>query len=1190
MWGSTFTDLAKKAREQADNIDLTQFQTPAVSGLFNLDVLQGGSEEDPNINAESVSSNFVQQGEKQLVEVGMEETVWGEVLNSNAGKESSKPIPQEGKKSGDGEVKESLIEEEDRIMLDSNYSNSHDLERTESSNNNIVIMNNDDKKSDAEISNDEGIPEIDSSTEKEIKENIIIDDDDLEEEPMVDVNIDDSPSTDAPDDSGGENISTDTMEISCPDETNSEKIESVNHGNVEESQFTKERKILNENDVEKIEIENTSSFNELSSKQCINNLEPDDIKDSSNQTAIAPTETLVQLEPQMVSVKSQSPPMTEISTKKIIKDTSSLDESEPLKENVSDESKDLSSYVDIDKNESSHGEQNLINRNSSHEHEPTITKNDSSTVVSQPNHNKLEFKLARSPSKPSIPPGIVQKFMQQIQRIKEHHEEEISELRRKLEEKEILNGKDSLDEEQNTNKFKELQLQEEYYKKLLTEQKEKLQDENNASKIESLKQDLAHGEEREKVLRDELSSEANQKSELKKEISRLIKDLKTKSLSYSDLQDDLDSFKSESLDATAKSESTINDLQKTIKNQNVKLEEERTKVEMFKANLGSLLEKGKEDSTSALNDQKKINEVQYELSRVQKELSNQITSYNELREKFDVSENASAQAQEQYENLKSRVKVVATELKERRQENRDLHTTISNLTNERVTLKDDNEKLKDKINSIESSSSEVKDEIDGFKQQISSQQSELATLKKKYDDLEKVGNSSIQQYKKKAQAALANANARSAAANQAREEMDVEVRALKAASEEADLRAVTAELERKEAVSKLTNDLETLKNKISYQEKEFEILKRNWNESMSENSNLEQNLQDSINEQHRLYNEIEKLNDALKKQKEMTDSLNDVFDDEKRTVRDLTKKLQHLKVQHERSAAGAFLAKQKQVSAQEEKDEPLSTDVNKEDDGAIALLHEELQGANEAVKELKNALAEALLREKQRNTNLENLKTFHEPAFVSSEVSNENCNSDPSNGMASFDNNDTKQTNSSMPLFYAMEKQAELNVARNEINRLASIVSEIESEKRVAIEEKDEMRKKMEESEARLRRHEKLGHSIAARQPPSSTSISNLDRSYGYSDNRRGSAATGSRNIAPSENLNLEYLKNITLRYVKASTLRERKDLIPVIAAVLCLTQEEKQNALDAVDATANLTNVGNNIFESAESTIKSFF
>jgi len=99
MWGSTFTDLAKKAREQADNIDLTQFQTPAVSGLFNLDVLQGGSEEDPNINAESVSSNFVQQGEKQLVEVGMEETVWGEVLNSNAGKESSKPIPQEEKKS-----------------------------------------------------------------------------------------------------------------------------------------------------------------------------------------------------------------------------------------------------------------------------------------------------------------------------------------------------------------------------------------------------------------------------------------------------------------------------------------------------------------------------------------------------------------------------------------------------------------------------------------------------------------------------------------------------------------------------------------------------------------------------------------------------------------------------------------------------------------------------------------------------------------------------------------------------------------------------------------------------------------------------------------------------------------------------------------------------------------------------------
>merc|ERR1712207_85710 len=46
------------------------------------------------------------------------------------------------------------------------------------------------------------------------------------------------------------------------------------------------------------------------------------------------------------------------------------------------------------------------------------------------------IKSPMSPAKPSLPPGIVQKFMTQIQRIKEHHAEEISELRRQLEEKE----------------------------------------------------------------------------------------------------------------------------------------------------------------------------------------------------------------------------------------------------------------------------------------------------------------------------------------------------------------------------------------------------------------------------------------------------------------------------------------------------------------------------------------------------------------------------------------------------------------------------------------------------------------------------------------------------------------------------------------------------------------------------------
>merc|ERR1712157_341112 len=120
--------------------------------------------------------------------------------------------------------------------------------------------------------------------------------------------------------------------------------------------------------------------------------------------------------------------------------------------------------------------------------------------------------------------------------------------------------------------------------------------------------------------------------------------------------------------------------------------------------------------------------------------------------------------------------------------------------------------------------------------------------------------------------------------------------------------------------------------------------------------------------------------------------------------------------------------------------------------------------------------------------------------------------------------------------------------------------------KRVAQEEKEEMRKKMEETEARLRRQEKLGGSKSA-----TAEVSAFDR-----------IVKGSREYG-SDNLNLEYLKNITLRYIKASTISERKALIPVLSAVLCLTEDETRNALKAVEDSAGLSNVGNVLFESTK-------
>lgn len=123
----------------------------------------------------------------------------------------------------------------------------------------------------------------------------------------------------------------------------------------------------------------------------------------------------------------------------------------------------------------------------------------------------------------------------------------------------------------------------------------------------------------------------------------------------------------------------------------------------------------------------------------------------------------------------------------------------------------------------------------------------------------------------------------------------------------------------------------------------------------------------------------------------------------------------------------------------------------------------------------------------------------------------------------------------------------------------------------------------MEEAEARLRRHEKLGNSASNVKP--NTEISTFDRIVG-GIGPSGSAMKSRPREANTENLNLEYLKNITLRYIKASTISERKALIPVISAVLCLTEDETQKAIKAVDDSAGLSNVGNALFES---TVKNF-
>jgi len=186
--------------------------------------------------------------------------------------------------------------------------------------------------------------------------------------------------------------------------------------------------------------------------------------------------------------------------------------------------------------------------------------------------------------------------------------------------------------------------------------------------------------------------------------------------------------------------------------------------------------------------------------------------------------------------------------------------------------------------------------------------------------------------------------------------------------------------------------------------------------------------------------------------------------------------------------------------------------------------------------------------------------------------------------------------NDNTPLFFAIEKQNELNTAREEINRLASMLGDAESEKQEAFDAMEEMRQKMDEANARLLRYEKLGMKAARPQHNNSASSSygpfrGIGSGSSYSSAPRGSVADFRPPASSGHDsvVNLEYLKNVMLSYLKARTLAERRKLVPVIGTVLCLTPEEQAQAVDSVEQSAGLGGVASSFWENLESKAHNF-
>lgn len=473
--------------------------------------------------------------------------------------------------------------------------------------------------------------------------------------------------------------------------------------------------------------------------------------------------------------------------------------------------------------------------------------------------------------------------------------------------------------------------------------------------------------------------------------------------------------------------------------------------------------------------------------------------FSYLQESLAASKAELEKSQEDYKALKERAKNVATELKERRAECRTLSSELEILKSNITDLQDRITQLEAAGMDMNESSKEIQDELSSIRSQLVEAQKEKEDAQRAIDEEKRKGEEALSAYKKKAQQSLALANSRAASAVQSKEEAELEARAARTTADSALQRATAAETNGKQALAEAKQFVEKMEKEVAkYNDVKFSFERmqlelegvrteaKNYQESNEKlrceltsvtgrleaehatTEDLRKSLSEAQTRSNELYEEVERLRRECKRSQDETRRLSDGNN-------------------HNHSSAEPKVI--------------IRHEPNAEAEATIAMLKQELQDANQAIRDLKETLKATV--EERNSAQLQ-----------------------PNGGV----NGRNGHSDAGMPLFYAMEKQAELTQARDEIARLANLLGDAESTKQEAIEAVEEMRMLMEDAQSRLRRQEQLKKS------------------------------------PEEEQVNLEYLKNIVLSYLNSTTSEEKKTLLPVIGTVLCLTAEEQRKALEAVD------------------------
>lgn len=521
-----------------------------------------------------------------------------------------------------------------------------------------------------------------------------------------------------------------------------------------------------------------------------------------------------------------------------------------------------------------------------------------------------------------------------------------------------------------------------------------------------------------------------------------------------------------------------------------------------------------------------------------------------------------------YNTLKARAKAVATELKDRRIEVRNLSSQVEELESSNASYEMQLSNFRSVIKQNELTLGYKDKDIESLNEKINELHKQITQGNDKSVQDRSVGEKAIASYKRKAQEALAAANSRLAAANQAREEAENDAKNARSASDDAVERARVAEMKKSEAEKKAAAVAGLLESERMAAARSMSELRDAITSLNGSVESLQIQLKDATNNNEKFASELELLNSNLAECKEQNFDLREQLIESNKRCESLQREVFHLTDEVQRSSAAAFKRAKDNgevsintghIISESDSNVPVSGSiVNRgESDGTIIMLQQELQGANEAISELKLALRTALLENANNVETRDGLIAGRDAGALHNEYRHE-------------DGQFTSR-NESTPLYFAIEKQNELKTARDEINRLANMVGEAESAKQDAYDAMEEMRQKMEEATSRLLRYEKLGLKSNAR-PQISHSA------YGPSFRNPSSA------LANDSAVNLEYLKNVMLSFLTAKTLAERRKLVPVVATVLCLTPEEQTQAIKSVEQTAGLTGVASSFWENLES------